>query len=234
MENLKLLNNESSFLSLPKEFGKEWVLKVDILRYSLELIENQYELLFSNLENKVNGLGIDTFKKNPILLDYAWLIIEKSHGFFQLVKKLESEYIFENSNLWESIRLIRNTQQHLDERLEQFDLTDHPFLGYLSIVFKNVSSNEDNMMFILGGYALRNLTFGTADIKFFEYQNFKSVTLNSIDRSGNKHSVDLIELFKELVNFILYLEEKIDSIIKKNNLVKFDWTKSRDLSVLLK
>ena len=233
MENLKLLNTESSILSPPRELVQDWIIKIDILRYSLELIENQYELLFSNLENKVNGLDLNTFKKNPILLDYAWSIIEKSHGLFQLIRKLIPEYSFENKILWDSIRLIRNTQQHLDERLDLFNITDHPFLGYLSIIFKNVSNNNDKNMFLLGGYSLRNLNFGTTDIKYFKYKDFKSVRLNSIDRGRNKHSIDLIELFLELKTFIYFLERKIDLTMEKNNFEKYDWTQFRDITVLL-
>ncbi len=233
MSYIKILKEDSIILFIPKEFALSEVIKFDVIRYSIEVIDDLYENLLSNLNNKVNDTN-KPYKSNPIILNYAWSIIESSHIFIKLFGEAIKSYEIKNKDLWNSIRLIRNTRQHLNDRLETLESAKHPFLGYISFYYQDIKTNNLNGHILLGGFSRFNEQMKIEKEKGFEFKNFKALNLNSIEQNGTRHSVDLIELYEELTNVFKFLEDRITKYSNENNFDRFDGKRYRDLDITLK
>ena len=111
----KVLLDNSVLHFLPKEIDGKQLMIIDSLRFTLEMIDFNYEELIKCLEN------IITKKEKKIhykVFNYAWSIIDNSHRFVRLYKCLKPS----EDSLIERLSYLdkfRNAIQHVDKNLEQ-------------------------------------------------------------------------------------------------------------------
>ena len=110
-----VLHPKSPLHFLPAELGNNQLMLLDSLRFTLEMIDYNFEQLENHLEQISSG------KANKIhykVFNYVWTLIDHSQRFYLLYQKLPS---VEDSVIKKLAYLysFRNTFQHLDKMVEQ-------------------------------------------------------------------------------------------------------------------
>lgn len=128
-----ILQEVSIFYYLPQELGRRNLLLLDTLRFSLEIIDYNWNQLYNTLLSYSEG-NIN-LKKRAVLLNYAWMVIDSVDRFSRLYEKLPSEFCCNVLSSTTQIRAFRNTFAHIDERIDEVFIKTHtPFFGSLSWV----------------------------------------------------------------------------------------------------
>jgi hypothetical protein len=136
---MKLLKPNSILKNLPLEMNGKQLVVLDSLRLCIEMIEYNFIELKDNLEKA----SLNNHKQNvPATLSHTWALIDHINRFVKTYKKVgASESNFTILLELEKITPIRNTIQHLDERIESSLLPNKfPFYGVVSWIHKDLGT----------------------------------------------------------------------------------------------
>ncbi|MGL2965890.1 hypothetical protein [Flavobacterium sp. XGLA_31] len=203
--------DENSYLRLPpKKLNAKQTSIFNAITYSIDICDLSYNRLYSKLSIFEDKLHYDKTLYSEIFCD-AWSIINSSTIFLNLISRHFNEA--DNSTLIEikKAKKIRNTNQHLDERVEEvFMLKNLPIYGSLSWRHNLPNSNLCNLNILSAGSFTHHdglkISISPGKSSGKEIEN---IMLNSIERKGNNFdvlSVCLDKLIEELREFILRLE----------------------------
>ena len=236
MSRFILIDTNSILLKPAKETERESLIRIDFARYQLEVLEDLYIRLFDVLDQSINS---NTVLKNKsfVLVNYAWQIIETANTFKRIMNKMFPSYTEFDADMWDQIRLIRNTNQHIEERMSLFVEEKEPHFGYLTARYINQETEKEEIYISVIGLMINNVDFNTSvplEETNLHFKNITSTTLNSIGANGEKYIIELLLLFEDLRKIKNYLESIVHDSIFQNGLEPFDWSNRKDFSVRIK
>lgn len=222
-----ILTEESPLNNLPKELPMNQLLILDSLRFSLQMLDHNFENLYEMLTiiSKTNKKG-----KEAIAFNYAWAIIDHGQRFYDLYRKLnnsEESVVRRISYLYS----FRNAIQHVTNNIETRKIDKKlPIYGTLKWVVFDGSLNYAYTSILISGI------FNLKDVKFkqhrqegySEYINDILLETDPFDRGADTE----INLSQLLVDFQFIVHELNENLLKQfaeRNLQLCDWSKQKDV-----
>jgi hypothetical protein len=189
------------------------------IRYSSDICEISYNRLINNLLNLTEKGSVNS-EDFPNIYSDTWSIINNASIFKKLIKT-EFAPINVESNFPEINKAIelRNSNQHLDERLDEIHKNDFPIYGSISwtkkippnefitsISYSGTFTNKENI-----NSNVRNQNIDELD------EAIHKLEFTGITRKGNKpnftfqtESVYIVKIIKEMILHIEHLEKLIN------------------------
>ncbi|RXR17348.1 hypothetical protein EQG63_11205 [Flavobacterium amnicola] len=205
-----IISKDSYLRRPPKKLNAKQASTFNAITYSVDICNISYERLHLNLLNIEENLKTKKYIYSEFFLD-AWSIINSSTVFLNLITRHFKE--IDNSDLIEikKAKKIRNTNQHLDERVEEvFMLKNLPIYGSLSWRHNLSSPDECNLILLSAGIFTHHDTFDTyLSPGISSGKEIENIMLRSVERKKNDFedlSVCLDKLIEELKVFVLKLE----------------------------
>lgn len=127
---MKLLDKKSLLSHTSLEMDEKRVFLVDGIRYSAKIIEQSFESLKKNLleialQKNSSGGGGDERSGHLETVQYsafqnAWTIIDFSHKMRNMLVGMNTRFLPAVEEFFANVRNLRNTFQHMDERVDNF------------------------------------------------------------------------------------------------------------------
>lgn len=226
----------------PIEIHPDQVITFNAIRYCTDICEVSYLRLINNLSILTEKGNVECLDFPVILLD-VWSVINNCVIFKNLIcrefKVSGNEEKFNEIN--KAIKL-RNTNQHIDERLaEAFLNNNYPIYGALS--WRKSIDNDAGFIissFYSGTFTnkkeITNNISNTDDIEFDEF--IQRIEFTGIIREGIKNNytfreekVSISKIISEMIWWISELDRGLDSLNQK---VTFTTKHENDLLIQLK
>ncbi|GGG50808.1 hypothetical protein [Epilithonimonas arachidiradicis] len=227
----KIISEDSILNYLPIELDKYQLLIFDSIRITLQMIQNDFDLLEQLIE-EIEDDSVNYQNDRIKAFGYVWGIIDKTHRLVKIYKKLPSKSKYKVLDKIKVVDKFRNTFQHLDERIDESLVKNKlPFYGTISwFYFEN---DEIKTKMIVSGiiYGL-NVQFIYPDKKNYS-KKINDITLHAVDRNS------YISLnISSLINDIIELKDQNENLLTKIFIEKKwnlrDWTADRDIFITLK
>ena len=109
---MKILSENSILNTLPAEIPKNEFLIFDAVRFSFEILENNFRIL----EIRLLDISLNNKKEVSITSHYAWSIIDYTDRIRELLYQLPWEKPDEILGNFKHLKDFRNTFQHLGKR----------------------------------------------------------------------------------------------------------------------
>lgn len=190
------------------------------IRYSCDICEISYNRLVNNLSvlTQKKGINSDDF---PNVYSDIWSIINNAAIFKKMITS-EFHPIPVNTNFSEIIKAInlRDSYQHLDERLDEIHLNEFPAYGSISWVKKLLPSNKSIISVTYSGTFTNKQKINTA----FTNENMdelneeiQKIELTGIIRVGRKpkftyrkEAVYINKIIQEMILWVTHLDNLIN------------------------
>ena len=236
-----IIDKDSILYNLPRELVRKDLFILDSLRFTIELIDLNYSLFIKELENlSVNhGVNNNEYSKNLIpVFNFCWSIIDNSQRFVKLYKLLPSENNHALIKEISKISPLRNTFQHMDERIEECLLEyDVPFYGAISWEVNLGVENIMHKFFAISGLFLPSVNKDyRIEKKNIPKNKLQEIKLQTFIRTGRKPNlkftkkeVDISELYLKLNDVVKEFEKNLERQFKNQNATFIDWIKRRDI-----
>ena len=236
-----IIDKNSILYNLPEELVRKDLFILDSLRFTIELIDLNYSLFIKELENLSINHGINNreYRKNLIpVFNYCWSIIDNSQRFIKLYKLLPSENNHGLINEISKISPLRNTFQHMDERIEECLLEyDVPFYGAISWEVNLGVENIMHKFFAISGLFLPSVNKDyRIEKKNIPKNEIREIKLQTFIRKGRKlnyefikKEIDISEFYVELNGVVKEFENNLEKQFKNQNATLIDWIKRRDI-----
>lgn len=227
---------------VPVEIHPDQVITLNAIRYCTDICEVSYLRLINNLSIQTDKGSIECLDFPNILLD-VWSVINNCVIFKNLIcrkfKIIDGEEKFSEIN--KAIRL-RNTNQHIDERLsEVFANNEYPIYGSLS--WRKFIYNDTE--FIISTFYSGTFTnkkeissdiSNTDDIEFDEV--IQRIEFTGVVKEGKKgnyvfreEKVSLSKIISEIIWWINELDKGLNDLNQKANFTRIH---QNDLIIQLK
>lgn len=147
-----ILSKNSFIRNPPAKIDPTEIVIFDAIRYSLDICDISYKRLLKNLYNLTDTNEISSTDFPEIFLD-SWSIINSSVIFYKVISR-EFEISDKEDHFQEIIKAkhLRDSNQHLDERLQQvYKTSDYPIYGRLSWKKNYLPSNKFAVSVIYSG-----------------------------------------------------------------------------------
>lgn len=236
-----IINRDSILYNLPGQLLRKDLFILDSLRFTLELIDQNYSLFIKELNNlSVNhGIKNNEYRKNLIpVFNYCWSIIDNSQRFIKLYKLLPSKNNHALIKEISKITPLRNTFQHMDERIDECLLEyDVPFYGALSWEVNLGVKDTMHKFFAISGLFLPSIDKDyRVEKKNIPKNEIQKITLQTFIRKGTKSNyefvkkeIDISEFYLDLKNVVKEFESNLETQFKNQNAILVDWIKRRDI-----
>ncbi len=227
---------------VPIEIHPEQVITFNAIRYCTDICEVSYLRLINNLSTLTDKGSVNCLDLPTILLD-VWSVINNCVIFKNLIcREFKVSVNKEKFNEINKAIKLRNTNQHIDERLaEVFLNNDYPIYGSLSWR-KSINDGEE---FIISSFYSGTFTnkkevktniSNTYDIEFDEF--IQRIEFTGIIREGikNKHTfreekVSISKIISEMIWWINELDKGLNNLNQK---ITFTNKHENDLLIQLK
>lgn len=207
---MKILSENSILNRLPIEIEKKRFLIFDTIRFSFQIIEEN----FSTLESRLLDLSINTKKEVPTTFHFAWSIIDYTDRIRELLYQLPWEKPDEIIGNFKHLRDFRNTFQHLGSRGEMIINKKSPLYGVLSWFHKDLESKEFTPFSLFSGIQRGSKVEWTVpDLKDSNRQ-INSILLQTV-AEGKVLSADLNEIMTDLKKLCMDLENRLENMCKE-------------------
>lgn len=238
-----IIKKDSVLYNLPTGLALKDLLILDSIRFTAELIEYNYSLFFKELENISHKYENNKaeFKKDLIpVFNSCWSIIDNCQRLIKQYKLLPSDNKHSLITKLAYITPLRNTFQHMDERIEECLIEfEMPFYGVISW---EVNLNDDEMtqkFFLISGLYIPR---GKLDLKIEKKINplneIVDIKLETFIRKGRKPNfkykkveVNISDLYQQIKSIIMKFEDKLNIQFMEQNAINADWIKSRDVLI---
>lgn len=239
-----LIDKHSIFYKIPIEVIKKELLILDSIRFTIELIDLNYNNLVGELKNATlnHGIANSKYQKDlALMFNHCWSIIDNTQRFIKLIQLLPSENNHRFINRIKHVTNFRHTFQHIDERIEKcFIVNDMPIYGEISWEFNSDSTNKfyARTGIHIPGSSKILINTDTINIPKNEIMNIKLETCLRFGKRTNyqfkKEILNISEFMKTLKNIIKNIESDLTLQFNKQNLIPQDWVKRRDIIVKIK
>lgn len=226
------LSSESPLNFLPTELENKQLMLLDSLRFTLEMIDYNFEQLIKHLEQ------VSTGKANKIhykIFNYAWTLIDHSQRFCLLYKKLNSseESIIKRLDYLYS---FRNAIQHLDKNVEEKIIKNsRPIYGSIKWVVNDVEKNEVYTSILVSGI------FNVGNVEFRQhaqtgYTNFINDIKLETDtfRKKDENEINLSNLIQDICEITNALDVSLKKSFESSKLELKDWRSRKDILLNMK
>ncbi|MBN1463254.1 MAG: hypothetical protein JXQ69_02530 [Paludibacteraceae bacterium] len=224
-----IIKEDSILNNLPKELLPQQLIILDGLRITSNLIDYYYNQLLNEL------LNISTKKKHvgiPIIIDFAWQILDNTKKFNSFYKKLPSTT--NDYTILDPLSCIydfRNTYQHIDERIGISIKNEAQLFGALHWNYKDNLSNKALAGTILPGIYI-NCKFNLQVKKSNNCETgFSNIILQTID-NNKRNDISIIDLIIKIQNIIIKLEETLNLQFKEKKVLPYNWEREKDITIL--
>ncbi len=235
-----MINKENSPLYyLPAELIRKDLFILDSLRFTIELISQNYSLLENELKDISNNHASRNKNLIPIF-NYSWSIIDNLQRFVKLYKLLPTNNNHALIKELSKVTPLRNTFQHMDERIDECLLEyDMPFYGTISWEINLGRENFLHQFYAISGLyvPIKHKQF-KVEKRTVPINELQKITLQTFIRKGRKPNVtykkreiDLSEMYIELKSIIQKFELNLKEQFEKQNIVGNDWIKRRDILI---
>lgn len=234
-----IIPTNSNIRYVPTEIHSDQVITFNAIRYCADICEVSYLRLINNLSILTDKGSVECFDFPTILLD-VWSVINNAVIFKNLIcrefKISGNEEKFNEIN--KAIKL-RNTNQHIDERIaEAFLNSNYPIYGSLS--WRKSINNATGFIissFYSGTFTnkkevITNIS-NTDDIEFDEI--IQRIEFTGIIREGLKNNYIFREekvLISKIISEIIWWINELDKALNNLNL-KSDFTNKHGNDLLI-
>ena len=225
-----LLKESSVLRRLPAVIEEKQLLILDSLRFTIDIIDYNYE----NIENRI--LRISEGKENkefPQLFHYVWSLLDNVRRFIMLYQVLATD---NNYTLIEPIKYVndsRNTYQHMEARIDE-SLIDNrqPFFGKLKWTYHDKLSCEAYRFMAISGILYGDP--GKVDfVNFNEALTIENIYLETVDKK-QKTEINISQLYLDFKGVVRDLEKGLEMKISEHNLELNNWTLRQDIIMKVK
>lgn len=238
-----LINNKSVIYNLPLEISRRDLLIIDSIRFSIELIELNYNNLIEELEKVMvyHSNGNSNYSKNLIcMFNSAWGIIDHTNRFYKLKKLLspmKDDFFYEGERI---LSKFRNTFQHLQDRIDEcLTELESPFYGSLSWGYKPEKSTNTQKYYAITGLVIpqkEKIKIEKSEdvIPINIITNIKIETFIKDDnKTFIKESVNITKLINSIEKIIIEFEKDLETIFNDTKLTQRDWVSRRDIIIMI-
>ncbi|WP_405199082.1 hypothetical protein [Christiangramia sp. LLG6405-1] len=226
---MKILSKNSILNRLPVEIEKNRFLIFDAIRFSFQIIEEN----FSTLETRLLDLSINEKKGVPITFHYTWSIIDYTDRIRELLYQLPWEKPDEIIGDFKHLKDFRNTFQHLGGRGEMIINKKSPLYGILSWFYKDLESREFTPYSLFSGIQRGSkVEWKVPNLKESNSQ-INSILLQTV-AEGKVVSEDLNKIMIDLRQLCKNLEDRLENMCQEKNLNAPDWERRQDILVVFK
>lgn len=219
-----MILREDSILNNLPEISKRDLLILDSLRFTIEMIDYSFE----NLNIKIEELSVNKNKKdfNGLFL-YCWNVIDNLGRFIFLCKQLPSDSSYKFLDKINHIRQIRNTYQHISERIDESLIElKRPFFGMIKWTYHNhITLKAENLIAISGIFYTDTSKFIVSEYK--NDSNISDLILETVNKKGDVIEVNIFELYDEIKIIVDELDLHLANQFERLN--KIDWKSKRDI-----
>ncbi len=226
---MKIIQEKSILYHLPQELPLKDFLIFDAVRFSFEIIDQNFEKLILELESTS-----ETNERNVSqTFHYAWTIIDYTNRINDLLYQLPWENRDEILGDFYHLKDFRDTFQHLGIRNSAVLKKHTPFFGILSWFYQNQKTKKHKLHYLLSGVGRRaDMGIKVPDTTKFDGK-INNVSLHSLNQK-KVIKTDLNKIVLDLFKLCTDLEKRIQEFYKRHNLTLADWTARRDIHVILK
>jgi len=203
------------------------------------MIDLNYQLLLKELERISHNSDDKDFKRNLIpVFNNCWSLIDNCQRLIKQYKLLHSDNEHELIREISYITPLRNTFQHMDERIEEclFE-SDMPFYGVISWEIKLTEGEMTQKFFLISSlYIPRGKLSHRIEKKTNPMNELVDIKLETFIRKGRKPKVkfekveiNISKLYNQVISIIKKFEAKLDKNFMEQNAKKTDWIKRRDI-----
>ena len=222
--------DDDSILRFLPRIEQRSLLILDSIRFSAELVK----FSFDKLEETIIDTSLNSNQKNiPELFYFAWNAIDQSQRLLKIIQKLDSKSDHDSiKKIADSIRLSRNTYQHLDQRIDTILINDkNPFFGKLKWCFSYKDETFADFIAVSGTYLSpsHELRIGS----FSAEATIQNIILETVDQN-NTIEINLTELRSNIRLEIIKIENSLNDLIKSNNLNPIDRSSITDILLIFK
>ncbi len=203
------------------------------MRFCIEIIDFNHDALVTELtEISLNKKR----KRTPVLMNYAWSQIDFTQRFYLLYKKLapNTKNNIEIINNW----AFRNALQHFTSNLDKVIQDKKQLFGALKWGVKDDNGNLFSCLAVSGiSGVFHNLDHTVINVAGKEYEktiNEVSLEISVFDKKEQRKEINLSELMENLNAVVKALEDNLSTLSKTDNLKFTDWSKHRDILVILR
>jgi hypothetical protein len=224
-----MLLSEKSILRHLPILDRKTMYVLDSLRFTLEMMDISY----GELERSIINLSTGQEKKNfPLLFSTCWNFIDQSSRFAKLYRQLASASNHKILDPLTILNEVRNTYQHLDERIEEIILEDHkPLYGCLQWSFNNHQLNKAITHIAVSGiYDHRQHEF-----KVPAYNAnclIENILLETVTKTESK-VLNISNLNSDIHKIVLKLEQSLSNSFQEQKLELREWSSMRDILYIL-
>lgn len=229
---MKILSEKSPFKMLPLEMDEYERLIFDAIRITFEMIEGEYEVLYNKLEQLSQEHTV--IEKTSQIFAHAWAIIDHSSRLIKLFQKLTSESNHKVLDPIFPVNALRNTIQHLHERIDESMLENRsPFYGILVWHHKNLETGKLTPKILYSGINYGSkVTFTIPDVSNSDCE-VNGISLQTVDKK-KIISMDISDLFHKIHSICIANENKLGKFFESKGWLLCDWTKQKDVMISLK
>lgn len=226
-----ILKPDSILFFLPKNMETRQLLIFDSLRFTIEIIDSNWQDLNNSLLECSREQKVLPFSKT---FSNVWSIIDNTQRFIAIYKSLlTSDSQFHILDPITHISSFRNTFAHLNERIDESLLKNRtPFYGALTWEYLN-DFNESVESFV----AISGIYFGSEHkVNFDKYSisdrkifNIKLETVNH----ASKRDLELDRLMVDFIKIVDTFENDLQIKLEKMGAERYNWLLQRDITIKL-
>lgn len=226
------LSPESPLHFLPTELENKQLMLLDSLRFTLEMIDYNFNQLENHLEQISSGKA---YKIQYKVFNYAWTLIDHSQRFYLLYKKMNSA---ENSiiNKLDYLYSFRNAFQHLDKNVEERIIKNsRPIYGSIKWVVNDIEKKEVYTSILVSGiFNAGNIEFRQHSqggyLKFINDIKLETDTLKKSD----DNEIDLSKLIRDICMITSELDNSLKKSFESNKFQLKNWRRRKDIILNMK
>lgn len=223
---MKILSENSILYTLPVEIPKNEFLIFDAVRFSFEIMENNFKIL----ENRLLELTLDKKKEVSITFHYAWSIIDYTDRIRELLYQLPWEQPDEIIGKFKHLKDFRNTFQHLGKRKDKILKKRSPIYGVLSWFYKDLKTQEFTPHTLVSGIQRGvDIKWTVPELKDSK-KPINCILLRTL-ADGKLNSANLNMIMEDLRSLCLELENRIEVLCKEKGLEKPNWESQKDILI---
>lgn len=234
-----IIDKDSFLYNLPTGLAVRDLLIIDSIRFTIEMIDFNYQFLLKDLKKISHSSDNNDFRKDLIpVFNYCWSLIDNCQRLIKQYKLLPSDNKHKLINEISYITPLRNTFQHMDERIKEclFE-SDMPFYGVISWEIKLTADEMTQKFFLISSlYIPRGKLNHTVEKKTNPLNELVDIKLETFIRKGRmpnvkfeKAEVNITRLYSQVISLIKRFEAKLDTCFMEQNARKTDWIKRRDI-----
>jgi hypothetical protein len=231
---MRLIENNSPLKCLPQSLGLKDMIIFDAIRFTCEMIDSTVP----NFKRKILEVTYNNTEKNApsIFLD-CWTIIDNAARVEKIFRKLPWENPDELLSDFVTLRLFRNTFQHLEDRIDKtISITEMPLYGIISWIHKIPNKNIFTTYQLISGNALEGIgKYASVNVGGNDNNNLEiqELNLHTFDNSGNKLTLNIDNLIFNLKKLVTELEKRFKENQNQYNWIFLDWTKRQDIILII-